>query len=215
MNPALPAMPEAFHFPDPRMRLNAFLPMFMKKICRSPSREAHRALWRGGSQGGHVLNLSKMNRITGLAKENPEEFLMTVEPGLQLTELNDQLENQTFDTSGWDPSALALLDEFHRSGPWFWPVNPGEVSATIGGIAAQNARGSFVTGYGEPHQFIQRVCLIDGRGKSHAISSGQYRVEKGIQALPDNQRIALGSSAEYATPPNGAPPGSAVHHPGQ
>ncbi len=156
-------------------------------------------------QGGHVLNLSKMNRITGLAKENPEEFLMTVEPGLQLTELNDQLENQTFDTSGWDPSALALLDEFHRSGPWFWPVNPGEVSATIGGIAAQNARGSFVTGYGEPHQFIQRVCLIDGRGKSHAISSGQYRVEKGIQALPDNQRIALGSSAEYATPPNGAP----------
>ena len=156
-------------------------------------------------QGGHVLNLSKMNRITGIAQENPGEFLMTVEPGLQLTELNDQLENRTIDTSGWDPPALTLLDEFHRSGPWFWPVNPGESSATIGGIAAQNARGSFVTGYGEPHQFIQGVCLIDGRGKSHAISSGQYRVEKGVLALPDNQRIALGTSAEYDTPPNGAP----------
>ena len=62
--------------------------------------------------GGHVLNLSKMNRCLGMrvrdadvAAENPAgqpAFFVSVQPGVVLSQLRKDLEDKNMATAGWD-----------------------------------------------------------------------------------------------------------------
>ncbi len=73
--------------------------------------------------GGIVLSLERMNRILEIDKEN---FVAVVEPGVTLSELCGQVEQQGL----------------------YYPIYPGEMSATIGGNVATNAGGMNAIKYG-------------------------------------------------------------------
>lgn len=89
-------------------------------------------------QGGHVMNLSRMNRIG----EVSGELRLTVQPG-------------------------ALLDDIrastHDSGLMF-PPDPTETTASIGGMVASNASGAMSFHYGPTRDWVAalRVALADG-----------------------------------------------------
>lgn len=128
--------------------------------------------------GGHVLNLSRMTRVTGLAFDpDRREFRIRVEPGLPLVELRRQLESAEFDTTGWTRDSLAALEEYRRAGRQWFPPDPTETSASIGGMVACNASGacSFRYGATRNHVTAMRVILADGsplflrRGRERAL----------------------------------------------
>ena len=124
--------------------------------------------------GGHVLNLSKMNRCLGMrardadvAAENPAgqpAFFVSVQPGVVLSQLRKDLEDKNVATAGWDAQSLAAWERFCDAPEQFFPTDPTETSATIGGIVACNASGarSFSYGPARPHVSALRVVLSDG-----------------------------------------------------
>jgi len=73
--------------------------------------------------GGIVLSLGKMKRILKIDGDN---FVAIVEPGVTLSELREHLERQGL----------------------FYPVYPGEMTATVGGNVATNAGGMNAVKYG-------------------------------------------------------------------
>ncbi len=73
--------------------------------------------------GGIVLSLERMNRVLEIDREN---FVAVVEPGVTLSDLCNQAEQQGL----------------------YYPLYPGEMSATIGGNAATNAGGMNAIKYG-------------------------------------------------------------------
>ncbi|MEE8419234.1 MAG: FAD-binding oxidoreductase, partial [Dehalococcoidales bacterium] len=80
----------------------------------------------GGSvavYGGIVLSLERMNRIIEINQEN---FTAVVEPGVTLADLTKRVEEQGL----------------------YYPLYPGEMSATIGGTVATNAGGMNAVKYG-------------------------------------------------------------------
>lgn len=90
--------------------------------------------------GGIMINLSKMNRILELDEEN---LTLTVEPGVLLME----------------------IAKFVESHDLFYPPDPGEKSATIGGNINTNAGGMRAVKYGVTRDYIRglEVVLPNGR----------------------------------------------------
>lgn len=173
--------------------------------------------------GGHVLNLSKMNRCLGMrvqdagvAAENPAgqpAFFVSVQPGVVLSQLRKDLEDKNVATASWDAQSLAAWERFCDAPEQFFPTDPTETSATIGGIVACNASGarSFSYGPARPHVSALRVVLSDGdvlelrRGETFADgnrldlvteSGGALAVELPSYTMPR----AKNASGYYAAP---------------
>ena len=152
--------------------------------------------------GGHVLNLSRMNKITGLRHDpNSGRFFLSLQPGVALSDLRRALENKDFDAAGWQPAALEALALLRSRSSFFFPPDPTESTATIGGMIACNASGARSFKYGPTRQHIEglRVTLADGslatlrRGRQKAM-------KRKFSLLCDNGRGIEGALPSYRWP---------------
>jgi glycolate oxidase len=91
-------------------------------------------------QGGIMINLTKMNRILELDEEN---LTLTLEPGVLLMEISKFVEEQDL----------------------FYPPDPGEKSATIGGNINTNAGGMRAVKYGVTRDYIRGLTVVLPTGK--------------------------------------------------
>lgn len=96
--------------------------------------------------GGHIINFSKMNKILEIGIQSDEEGYAIVEPGVLLLDLTREVS-----------SAL-------RKEAFFWPPNPTETSASIGGIAASGAYGMDSYHYGNTSQYISALNYVSPDG---------------------------------------------------
>ncbi len=120
-------------------------------------------------RGGLVLNLSRMNRVVGVRREagrdgGPSAYYVRVQPGVVLAQLRKYLEDRNLPTAGMDEGSLRAWDALANDREYFFPTDPTETSATIGGIVACNASGARSYRYGpaRPHVSAVRVVLADG-----------------------------------------------------
>lgn len=125
--------------------------------------------------GGHVLNLSRMDRVLGLRQDEAGRFYVRVQPGVVLANLRKQLAGKSLPCVGWSEESLAALDALYAGPEQFFPTDPTETSACIGGMVACNASGARSYGYGpvRPHVSALRVLLADG--DVVALRRGQVR----------------------------------------
>ncbi len=91
-------------------------------------------------KGGIMLCTSKMNRILELDTEN---LTVTVEPGVLLMELSEYVESNNL----------------------FYPPDPGEKSATIGGNISTNAGGMRAVRYGVTRDFVRELTVVLANGE--------------------------------------------------
>ncbi len=89
--------------------------------------------------GGLMISTTKMNRFLELDKEN---LTLTVEPGVLLMEISKYVEEEDL----------------------FYPPDPGEKSATIGGNISTNAGGMRAVKYGVTRDFVRglEIVLMNG-----------------------------------------------------
>jgi D-lactate dehydrogenase (cytochrome) len=107
---------------------------------------------------GHILNLSKMNRVKEFIKTDQGNALLRVEPGITLLELKKEIQKIKNDEE------------------LFWPPDPTESSATVGGIASCNAKGLCSYLYGETRNYIEGVSVLQSDGTMKEIKRGQMTV---------------------------------------
>ena len=114
--------------------------------------------------GGHVMNLSRANAYLGLRRAADGRYLLRVQPGVVLAELRRHLSRHTVPCAGWDAGSLEALEELYAGPEQFFPTDPTETSACVGGMAACNASGARSYAYGpmRPHVASLRVVLADG-----------------------------------------------------
>ena len=114
--------------------------------------------------GGHVLNLSRMTGYLGLRQGDDGTFYLRVQPGVVLAALRKALADKSVPTADFDEASLAALDALYAGPEQFFPTDPTETSACIGGMVACNASGARSYHYGpvRPHVSALRVVLADG-----------------------------------------------------
>lgn len=113
---------------------------------------------------GHILSMGRMDRVTGLSRDGKGGFLVALQPGVVLSHLREMLAKKSFDTEGWTENSLEALEAFREAGEWFFPTDPTETTATLGGIAACNSSGACSYHYGPARNYIEglEVVLADG-----------------------------------------------------
>lgn len=144
--------------------------------------------------GGHVLNLSRMDNFLGLRKTG-EGYTITVQAGVMLCDLEKQLSNTSFIASRWDEESVKALADLRKDVLLFWPVEPTETSATVGGVLATNAQGICANLYGDTRRSVQGICVIDGSGTELCIQRGEHKVQNGQCLLPNGKLLTVDTDA--------------------
>ncbi len=147
--------------------------------------------------GGHILNLSKMTDITGLRYGTARnEVFLTVQPGVLLSEITSMLQALDFDTSSWDEPSLKSLEQMRNGPAFFFPPDPTETSASIGGMVNCNASGSLTLKYGSTRNFVHKLRIIMADGTLCELTRGEQVASGRHFSLP----FAEGQLPSYATP---------------
>ena len=152
--------------------------------------------------GGHILNLGRLNKVLGMAPDlSGDEWLLRVQPGVILSDLRKAISTGCFDTGDWTPESVQALERFREGPEHFFPPDPTETSASIGGMAACNASGAQSLMYGpmRPHVVAARLILSDGSILD--IARGRERCRgRAFQARTISGRIIAGSLPCYEMP---------------
>ncbi|MGC8850091.1 MAG: FAD-binding oxidoreductase, partial [Candidatus Bathyarchaeia archaeon] len=126
--------------------------------------------------GGAILTLEKMNRITGLRKEE-DVWIIRVQPGMTLKEFRDAIEDGKIENylsksfSDWKVLKIFLTE--YRD--YFYPPDPTEETATIGGTVATDASGARSYKYGSTRKYVKRLRIVLADGSVLDVERGIYR----------------------------------------
>ena len=107
---------------------------------------------------GHIMNLSHMNKVKSLFIAGEGEAFLKVEPGMTLIELQK------------------AIDRLETPQAFFWPPDPSESTATVGGIASTDAKGVCFHLYGESASYISGIRVMNAEGSIRDLKRGQDAV---------------------------------------
>jgi D-lactate dehydrogenase (cytochrome) len=146
-------------------------------------------------EGGHILNLSRMNKILQLRYEASQNaYFVTVQPGVLLSELRLAIA----------ANDLGIIQP-QTSGPpvsgYFLPPDPTETSASIGGMTACNASGARTFFYGSTRKSVERIQVILIDGSLLDLRRGQQKCSgRTFSVTTDSGRTIAGNIPSYRMP---------------
>ncbi len=152
--------------------------------------------------GGDILNLSRMTRITGMRyNSGRDEFFLTVQPGLLLAELRKCLQTCELDVSGWTAESLSAWEQYGRSPNYFFPPDPTETSASIGGMVACNASGACTFQYGATRCYVEALRMVLPSGETVVVRRGRDKATgRSFSIQTEEGRWIHGSLPDYTLP---------------
>lgn len=119
--------------------------------------------------GGIVLDLTLMNRILELDKET---YTATVEPGVVLQDFQEYVEQEGL----------------------FYPPDPGEKTATIGGNISTNAGGMRAVKYGVTRDYVMGLEMVLADGRVLTVGSKNIKDSSGLSL----KHLIIGSEGTLA-----------------
>ncbi len=128
--------------------------------------------------GGAVVALDRFDKTLGLRfDEASGEWRVLTEAAVTLRDLADWINKKTFPgltqrASGETMSALDKFKEDKRS--FFYPPDPTEMSASLGGTVATNASGAASYKYKATRNWIRRLRVMLASGEVLDIPRGHY-----------------------------------------
>ncbi|MBD3321800.1 MAG: FAD-binding protein [Chitinivibrionales bacterium] len=171
-------------------------PLCEDDICRTVSELHDRAVpvtvqgartgIAGGAvpAGGHVLNLSKMDRVTGMRYEpDANRFFVSVQPGVLLCDLNNKIVTKDFSSEGWSKESRGALEKFKSAPRSFFAPDPTETSASIGGMVSCNASGARSLAFGATRNHVNSLRIVFADGRTAGLRRGDRMDEPGTIAL--------------------------------
>lgn len=151
--------------------------------------------------GGLVVNLTRMNRVLGLRQTVEGNFVGIVQPGVVLQDLRRMLITGEFDITDWSEVSRAALEALCVAPPYFFPPDPTETTATIGGMTACNASGACTFRYGAMRQHVVALRLVLPDGDVFALRRGEVRAQGREFVLEtENHRRLAGRLPTYTMP---------------
>jgi D-lactate dehydrogenase (cytochrome) len=195
---------ETISFPVDEHEVRHMMAMIQAGGCAVTTQGARTGITGGAVPAdGHILNMSRMNRVVGLRyDEEQDRFFVIVQPGLILSELRALLQTGEFDTSEWSRSSLAALERFRKAGPFFFPPDPTEASASLGGMVACNASGACTFHYGPMRDHVEAIRVVLADGAVLSLRRGQERVmgRRFVVTTADGGRTIEGMVPSYRMP---------------
>ena len=119
-------------------------------------------------ENGHIMSMIHMTKVLGMRQTADGAYLIMMEPGITLMELRKMIHEKKFpedQVKNWDEESRKTLQKFENEKEFFFPPDPTEATAAMGGIAACNSSGACTYGYGQTRNYIEglHIALSDGQ----------------------------------------------------
>ncbi len=166
-------------FPNDENELSAVLQEMVKRDIKVTISGARTGLVGGAVPfGGSIVSIEKLDKILGLRYDGrAKEWLVLAECGVTLRDLNDWVKKKSFpglEKRGSDETR-AFLQKFKEDpSAYFYPPDPTEMSASLGGTVATNASGARTYRYGATRNWVRRIRVMLASGEILDIPRGKY-----------------------------------------
>jgi D-lactate dehydrogenase (cytochrome) len=131
--------------------------------------------------GGAVISLERMNKMIGLGyDEDADKWFVRLQPGLPLNEMNDIVKQKKFKDSQSIPQEREWIRGFQKERTYHYPVDPTEMTASVGGTIATNASGACSFKYGPTRKWVRYLRIVISSGEVLDIPRGEYKAKDGI-----------------------------------
>ncbi len=132
---------------------------------------------------GALVSLENFDRVRSIDFDRPAaEWRVRSECAVNLRSLNSQISNKRFpdiERCG-DQSALNALHGFREDpADYFYPPDPTEMSASLGGTVATNASGARTYRYGPTRSWVRAIRVMLMNGEILSIPRGKYFASPG------------------------------------
>lgn len=194
---------ESISFPTDETELQATLADLYARDVPITIQAARTGITGGAvPRGGHVLNLSRMNRMLGLRRDDrANTFHLLLQPGVLLQDIRDALRSCRFDTEGWSDASLKALDTLRQSTPHFFAPDPTEMTAAIGGAVACNASGARTYRYGPTREHVSAMRVLLASGEPLDLARGAPCASgRRFEVTTPDGRCIWGDLPTYAMP---------------
>lgn len=151
--------------------------------------------------GGTLISLEKMNNMLGVGYEDKrKQWFLRVQPAVTLIEISALLQRKQVSTlPSLTENAAERFSE--TSEEYFYPVDPTELGATIGGTIATNASGARSFAYGATREWIKALTVVLVSGEVCHIERGvNFADENGVITFPLGQKVANLKIPGYTIP---------------
>ena len=166
---------------------------------------------------GHILNVEKMTRVLGMRigtqgltrdtrcryRTDPDEptVYVRVQPGLTLYNLRKYLATRDFPRDDWDEASLAAFETFRSMPECYFPPDPTESTASIGGMAACNSSGSKSYSYSSMRGYVEAVRLALSDGDIISLRRGErFATGRHFSLTTEGGRVIEGDLPSYRMP---------------
>ena len=150
--------------------------------------------------GGHVMSLERMNRVLGMRIKDGTVFLR-VQPGLSLGVLRQMIASGEFVSEAWDDESMKAYAIFRKMPKQYFPPDPTETSASLGGMAACNSSGAKTYRYGATRPYINALRIVLADGDVITLRRGEVFAEgRSFRLVTEGGREICGQLPDYEMP---------------
>jgi D-lactate dehydrogenase (cytochrome) len=122
-----------------------------------------------------------MNKFIGLGYDDTvNRWYARVQPNMTLNEINDIVKLKKIEVEQCIPPQEKRLENFKNAPTHFYPVDPTEMTAAIGGCIAANASGARTFKYGSTRDWVRRIRVVLETGEVLDITRGEYKAKDGV-----------------------------------
>lgn len=131
---------------------------------------------------GDVISLERMTGVLGIGRDERGYFVRVL-PCTTIEEINTVLRNRDFSRLV-DVTEGAREQLSNEPVPYFYPVDPTEMSGSIGGNIACNASGPRTYRYGPTRDWVRRLRVVLPEGQYIDFKRGDYRADGRRMSFP-------------------------------
>ena len=126
-------------------------------------------------EGGALLSLDNMNEITAITwHEQSKEWRLTCQPGIRLRDLQQKITTKSFGRETHDSEWKDLPQFLNDPSQYFYPPDPTEDTASLGGTVATDASGARTYLYGRTREHVRAIRIVLPSGEVLDLRRGEH-----------------------------------------
>ena len=185
-------------FPTNEGELSAIFKEMSKKNITVTLSGARTGLVGGAvPYGGAIVSLERLDKVLGLRYDNQsKEWRVKAQCGVTLQDLNNWAMKKDFPglfESGSVETKTFLKKYKETDSIYFYPPDPTEMGAALGGTVSTNASGARTYKYGATRNWVRWIRVMLSSGEVLEIPRGKYF------ATPDNTFTIINSKGNETT----------------
>ena len=151
--------------------------------------------------GGAVIALEKMDKIIGIGLDDDEKrWFVRVQPAISLNDINEFVKGKKFILSQSIPKEKNYVQQFCEDCTYYYPVDPTEMTASIGGTIGANASGARTFKYGATREWVKRIRVVLSTGEVLDIPRGKYKAKEGRFIIQSKDKEIIVKIPNYDMP---------------